>query len=156
MVRKFPKDPLNFAEGEKETGETPDSNETPTDTSEPAFQGTLTKVKSRRKHRFHPGTVSLRNIAKYQKSTGRLSARQTFKRNLLDVLANMDPSTGRTLSADAVDILHEITENLFVGIVRQANRIAVDNRRVTVMPRDFRFVVDTMFKMPTLEQQCTL
>lgn len=151
MVRKFPVAPLVFASADKD-GVEEQVNDGQAKVSDPVVQGGVKK--ERRKHRFHPGTVALRNIIKYQKNTGRLSARQTFKRNLVAIVRAKNPML--RVSAQAIDILHELSENLFTGMVRQANRIAVDNRRVTVMQRDMKFVIDTMFKFPTLEEQGAL
>lgn len=149
MVRKFPVAPLVFAGNEEELKEAGVA----TTTLSASVEGGV-KPKARRKHRFHPGTVALRNIIKYQKTTGRLSARQTFKRSLVEIVRARNPSL--RVSAQAIDILHELSENLLTGMARQANRIAVDNRRVTIMPRDMRFVIDTMFKFPSLEEQGAL
>merc|ERR1712084_128909 len=47
-------------------------------------------VKDRKKMRFRPGTVALREVKKYQKSVSNLLPRASFQRLVRNIVADMD------------------------------------------------------------------
>ena len=85
-------------------------------------------------HRFRPGTVALREIRKYQKSTNLLLRRQPFQRLVREVAA--DFKSDLRFQQTAVQALQEACEAHMVGLFEDTNLCAVHARRVTIMPRD--------------------
>jgi histone H3 len=85
-------------------------------------------------HRYRPGTVALREIRKYQKSTELLIRKLPFQR-LVKELSEYFGQNIRFQSA-ALLALQEATEAYMVGLFEDANLCAIHDHRVTVMPRD--------------------
>jgi histone H3 len=84
--------------------------------------------------RFRPGTVALREIRRYQKTSETLISRAPFQRMVREV-ANVAKSGLRWQSA-ALSAMQEATESYVVGLLSDSNLCALHARRVTVMPRD--------------------
>ena len=74
-------------------------------------------VDSKKIHRFRPGTVALREIRKYQKSTELLIRKMPFQ-------------------SSAVLALQEASEAYLVGLFEDTNLCASHAKRVTIMPKD--------------------
>jgi len=87
-----------------------------------------------RPRRFRPGTVALREIRKYQKSTELLIRRAPFQR-LVREICN-DIKTGLRFQCSALLALQEASEAYLVGLFEDTNLCAVHAKRVTIMPRD--------------------
>ena len=90
----------------------------------------------KRPHRFKPGTVSLREIRRYQKSTELLIRKLPFQR-LVREIANETKSDLRFQSS-AVLALQEAAEAYMVGLFEDTNLCAIHAKRVTIMPRDMQ------------------
>ena len=90
----------------------------------------------RRPHRYRPGTVALREIRKYQKSTELLIRKLPFQR-LVRELAQ-DFMTDRRFSSSAVLALQEASEAYLVGLFEDTNLCALHSKRVTIMPKDIQ------------------
>ena len=90
----------------------------------------------KRAHRFRPGTVALRHIRKYQKSTELLIRKLPFQR-LVRYIAN-DFKTDRRFQSSAVLALQEAAEAYMVGLFEDTNLCAIHARRVTIMPKDMQ------------------
>ena len=88
----------------------------------------------KRAHRFRPGTVALRHIRKYQKSTELLIRKLPFQR-LVRHLAN-DFKTDLRFQSSAVLALQEAAEAYMVGLFEDTNLCAIHAKRVTIMPKD--------------------
>jgi histone H3/H4 len=96
----------------------------------------------KKKHRFRPGTVSLREIRKFQKTSNCLTfAKFPFEKFVRDVVAehNKEASTMK-ISKDVFIILQYFVEQKIVEILRNANFAAVHAGRVKLMPIDIDFV----------------
>ena len=91
-------------------------------------------AKSRR--RFHPGTVALREIRKYQKSTERLIPRAPFVRLCREILCDVADRHDLRFSEEAIDALQEATEAYLVALFEDAQLCAIHAGRVTLMVRD--------------------
>lgn len=89
---------------------------------------------SKKAHRFRPGTVALREIRKYQKSTELLIRRLPFQR-LVRELAQ-DFRHDLRFQGSAVLALQEATEAFLVGLFEDTNLCAIHAKRVTIMPKD--------------------
>ncbi|KNC51306.1 histone [Thecamonas trahens ATCC 50062] len=85
-------------------------------------------------HRYRPGTVALREIRKYQKSTELLIRRLPFQR-LVRELAQEFKADLRFQSS-AIAALQEATEAYLVSIFEDTNLCAIHAKRVTIMVKD--------------------
>lgn len=90
-------------------------------------------------HRYRPGTVALREIRKYQKSTDLIIRKAPFQRLIREILQNLD---GRghdyRLQSTAALALQEAGEAYLVGLFEDSNLCAIHARRVTLMPKDMQ------------------
>ena len=90
----------------------------------------------RKKRRFRPGTVALRQIKKYQKSTDLLIRKLPFQRLVREVVQTMFPTDTYRVTSQCLLALHEAAEDFLVRMFEQVNYIAIHARRVTIQPRD--------------------
>merc|ERR1712127_479558 len=88
----------------------------------------------KRAHRFRPGTVALREIRKFKKSTDLLIRKLPFQR-LVREIAN-DFKTDLRFQSSAVLALQEASEAYMVGLFEDTNLCAIHAKRVTIMPKD--------------------
>jgi histone H3 len=86
--------------------------------------------------RFRPGTVALREIRKYQKSTELLIRKLPFQRLLREVA--QDFKTDLRFQSHAVLALQEASEAYLVGLFEDTNLCAIHAKRVTIMPKDIQ------------------
>ena len=84
-------------------------------------------------YRYRPGTVALRELRAYQKSTDLLIKRQPFQR-LVKELAQ-DFKTEVRFSSVAMNALQEAAEGYLVGLFDDTNLCAIHGKRVTIMPK---------------------
>ena len=87
-------------------------------------------------HRYRPGTVSLREIRKYQKSTDLLIAKAPFIRVFREVMQEYKSDLRRT--AECNPALQEAAEAYLVGLMEDSNYAAIHAKRVTIMPKDIQ------------------
>ena len=87
-------------------------------------------------HRYRPGTVALREIRKYQKSTELLIRKLPFQR-LVREIASIFKSDLRFQSS-AILALQEASESYLVGLFEDTNLCAIHAKRVTIMPKDMQ------------------
>ena len=89
-------------------------------------------------HRYRPGTVALREIRKYQKSTDLLIRKLPFQRLVKEIAQDLakagDPSF--RFQSSAILALQEAAEAYLVGLFEDTNLCAIHARRVTIMPKD--------------------
>ena len=88
-------------------------------------------------HRYRPGTLALREIRKYQKSTELLIRKLPFQRLVREICADNLGKDLRFQSA-AVLALQEASEAYLVGLFEDTNLCALHSKRVTIMPRDIQ------------------
>lgn len=88
----------------------------------------------KRPQRYRPGTVALREIRKYQKSTELLIRRLPFQR-LVRELAQEHQKEIR-FQASALAAMQEASEAFLVQLFEDVNHCAIHARRVTIMPKD--------------------
>ncbi|XP_060754382.1 histone H3-like [Neoarius graeffei] len=94
-------------------------------------------------HRYRPGTVALREIRRYQKSTELLIRKLPFQRLVREIAQDFKtPSTrSRTdlrFQSSAVMALQEASEAYLVGLFEDTNLCAIHAKRVTIMPKDIQ------------------
>eukprot|EP00804_Cyclotella_cryptica_P023442 CCRYP_012108-RA/>CCRYP_012108-RA protein AED:0.06 eAED:0.02 QI:0/-1/0/1/-1/0/1/0/139 len=87
-------------------------------------------------HRYCPGTVALREIRKYQKSTDLLIRKLPFRRFLREV--TQDFHGDMRYQATALAASQEASEAYLIGLVEDTNLCAIHARRVTIMPKDMQ------------------
>ena len=87
-------------------------------------------------HRFRPGTVALREIRRYQKSTDLLIRKLPFRRLVAGVMA--EHITALRIQTSAVMALQTAVEDYMVSLFEDANLCAIHAKRVTVFPRDIQ------------------
>lgn len=87
-------------------------------------------------HRFKPGTVALRKIRQYQKSTDDLIPRAPFKRLVQEI--GQDFKTDLRYSKESIGMLRAYIESYLVDLLEQANLIAIGAKRVTIMRKDLQ------------------
>lgn len=90
-------------------------------------------------HRFRPGTVALREIRKYQKSTELLIRKAPFQRVIREILQDYNsPTVHYRCQLSALGALQEAAEMYLVGLFQDANMCAIHAKRVTLMPKDIK------------------
>eukprot|EP00798_Chlamydomonas_sp_ICE-L_P029374 gene29374-biopygen5294 len=87
-------------------------------------------------NRYRPGTVALREIRKYQKSTDFLIRKLPFQRLVREIA--QDFKTDLRFQSSAVLALQEASEAYLVGIFEDCNLAAIHSKRVTIMPKDIK------------------
>ncbi|KAF4688178.1 hypothetical protein FOZ60_003127 [Perkinsus olseni] len=87
-------------------------------------------------HRYRPGTVALREIRRYQKSTDLLIRKLPFQRLVREVA--QDFKTDLRFQSSAVMALQEAAEAYLVGLFEDTNLCAIHAKRVTIMPKDMQ------------------
>ena len=87
-------------------------------------------------HRYRPGTVALREIRKYQKSTELLIRKLPFQRLVREVA--QDFKSDLRFQGSAVMALQEAAEAYLVSLFEDTNLCAIHSKRVTIMPRDMQ------------------
>lgn len=85
-------------------------------------------------HRYRPGTVALREIRKYQKSTDLLIRKLPFQRLIKDISQQMKP--GFRYRSSALEAMQHALEAFMVSLFEDANLCAIHARRVTIMVKD--------------------
>ena len=96
-----------------------------------------------KKRRFQPGTVALKEIRRYQKSTELLIRKLPFQR-LVQEIANDTDVVPRDLigklrfQTDAIKALQEACEAYLVALFEDTNLCAIHAKRVTIMPKDIQ------------------
>ncbi|KFM23866.1 Histone H3 [Auxenochlorella protothecoides] len=87
-------------------------------------------------HRYRPGTVALREIRKYQKSTELLIRKLPFQRLVREIA--QDFKTDLRFQSSAVLALQEAAEAYLVGLFEDTNLAAIHAKRVTIQPKDIQ------------------
>jgi len=93
--------------------------------------------KDRKKpHRYRPGTVALREIRKYQKSTELLIRKLPFQRLVREIA--QDFKNDLRWQGQAILALQESAEAYLVSLFEDSNLCAIHAKRVTIMPKDMQ------------------
>jgi len=99
-------------------------------------------VEKKKAHRFRPGTVALRQIRKYQKSTDLLMRRAPFYRLVREVAQDFKDNV--RFEAAALQGLQEAAEAMLVKLMEDANVLCVHRKKVTIMPADMHLAQHLM------------
>jgi histone H3/H4 len=98
------------------------------------------ELKKRSKHRYRPGTVALREIRKYQNTTHLLLRKLPFVRLVKEILQDIYHENTIRWHLNALNALQEATEAYLITLFEDTNIVAINAKRVTIMPRDIRVV----------------
>lgn len=88
-------------------------------------------------HRYRPGTVALREIRRYQRSTDLLIRKLPFQRLVREIVQQNHGNQYRFQST-ALLALQEASEDFLVHMFGQVNDIAIHGKRVTIKPKDIQ------------------
>jgi len=87
-------------------------------------------------HRYRPGTVALREIRKYQKSTQLLIRKLPFQKLIREVAGEFKENL--RFQSHAIMALQEASEAYLVSLFEDTNLCAIHAKRVTIMPKDIQ------------------
>ena len=102
-------------------------------------------------HRYRPGTVALREIRRYQKSTDLLLRKLPFQRVVreIDQKESGGAKQRHRWQSTALLALHEASEAFFVRKFEDSNLCAIHAKRVTIMAKDIQLANRLQnFRMP--------
>ena len=92
----------------------------------------------KRPHRYRPGTVALREIRRYQKSTDLLVRKLPFQRLVRQI--SMDFKRDLRFQNNGLLALQEASESYLVGLFEDTNLCALHAKRVTIKAKDIQLV----------------
>ncbi|CAB4064281.1 H3 [Lepeophtheirus salmonis] len=84
-------------------------------------------------HRYRPGSVTLREIRRYQKSTDLLIRKLPFQHLFCEI--SQDFKTDLRFQSSAGMALQEASEVYLVGLFEDTNLCTIHAKLVTIMPR---------------------
>jgi histone H3 len=90
----------------------------------------------KKKFRYRPGTVALREIRRYQKSTELLIRKLPFQRLVREIA--QDFKSDLCFKSSAIMALQAASEAYLVGLFEDTNRCAIHAKRVTIFPKDIQ------------------
>jgi len=86
--------------------------------------------------RYRPGTVALRQIRKYQKSTELLIRKLPFQRLVREISQQLCP--GLRFQSTALLALQEASESFLIKMFEDVNVCVIHAKRVTIQPKDIQ------------------
>ena len=86
--------------------------------------------------RYRPGTVALREIRRYQKTTELLIRKLPFSRLVREIA--QDFKTDLRFQPQVIGALQEAAEAYLVGLFKDTNLCAIHAKRVIIMPKDIQ------------------
>ena len=99
-------------------------------------RGTGQSAAPKKPHRYRPGTVALREISRYQKSTELLIRRLPFQRLVWEIAQDLK---GRVnFARGAILALQEAAEAYLIGLFEDTNLCAIHAKCITIMPKDIQ------------------
>ena len=90
----------------------------------------------RKPRRYRPGTVAVREIRRYQKSSELLIRKIPFQRLVREVVTSIFPTENYRFQSTALLALQEASEDYLVRMFTQVNDLAIQGKRVTIKPED--------------------
>ena len=90
----------------------------------------------KKNRRYRPGTVALRDIRRYQKSTQLLISKMAFQRLVREIAQNIRENL--RFQSSTIIALQEASEAYLVGLFEDTNLCAIHAKRVTISPSDLR------------------
>ena len=93
-------------------------------------------AEQKKPHRYRPGTVALREIRRYQKTTDLLIRKRPFQRLVREVATRFHSDL--RFQSHSILALQEASEAYLVGLFEDANLCAIHGKRVTIFPKDIQ------------------
>ena len=91
--------------------------------------------------RYRPGTVVLREIRRYQRSTELLIRRAPFDRLVRELVQDLwHGGHELRISPEAITALQEAVEAYLILLFEDTNLCTIHVKRVTIMPKDIQLV----------------
>ena len=90
-------------------------------------------------HRYKPGTVALREIRKYQKSSDLLIKKLPFQRLVREIAHEI--KLDLRFQGSAIEALQESAEAYLVSVFEDTNLCAIHAKRVTIMTKDMQLAM---------------
>ena len=87
-------------------------------------------------HRYRPGTVALREIWKYQKSTELLIRKLPFQHLVREILEGF--GVGFRVTPARMMALQEAAEAYLVQLLEDSNLCTIHAKRITIQPKDIQ------------------
>ncbi len=91
---------------------------------------------AKKARKYRPGTVAMREIRRYQKTTDLLIKKAPFQRLVREIA--QDFKTDLRFQGSAIQALQEASEAYLVGLFEDTNLCAIHAKRVTIMPKDIQ------------------
>ena len=104
--------------------------------SKAARKATPASAGQKKPRRYRPGTVALREIRRYQKSTELLIRKLPFQRLVREIAQEF--KSDLRFQGSAIMALQEATEAYIVSLFEDTNLCAIHAKRVTIMPKDIQ------------------
>jgi len=98
--------------------------------------GQTTAAAATNKRRYRPGTVALREIRRYQRTTDLLIRKAPFQRLVREIAQEMKKDV--RFQSTALLALQEAAEMHLIQLFEDTNLCALHAKRVTVMPKDMQ------------------
>ena len=95
-------------------------------------------------HRYRPGTVALREIRRFQKSTDLLIRKAPFQRLVRQMVQNdlsLNVRSDLRFQSTAMLALQEAAEAYLINVFEWTNLAAIHAKRVTIMPKDMQLAM---------------
>lgn len=94
------------------------------------------QYKSQKQYRYRPGTVALREIRKYQKSTELLIPKLSMQRLVREITE--DYKAGLRFTREALDAIHEAAEAYLVSLFEDTVLCMIHAKRKTIFQKDMQ------------------
>jgi histone H3-like centromeric protein A len=96
-------------------------------------------VPHKKKRRYRPGTVALKEIRRYQSSTDLLMLKLPFSRLVREIAMTLVPRNQELRwQSQAIQALQEAAEAFLVHLFEDTNLCAIHAKRVTIQPKDLQ------------------
>ena len=109
-------------------------------------------------YRYRPGTVALRQIRHYQKSTELLIRKMPFQRLAREIVQDLNTRVSfprhdmNRFQSTSLLAMQESVEAFSVGLFEDANLCAIHARRVTIMPKDMQLALQVRGNNPLMNK----
>ena len=99
------------------------------------------KENKRKKHRFRPGTVAIRDIRKFQKISNCLTCTKLpFEKLIRKIFKELNNNNNIKINKEIFIILQYFIEQQTVNMLKYANLISIHSGRVKVLGKDINLI----------------
>lgn len=104
-----------------------------------AKASTSAALSGNKQRRYRPGTVALREIRRFQKSTHLLIRKAPFQRLVREIA--QDFKNDLRFQSSAIEALQEASESYLVTVFEDTNLCTIHAKRVTIHPKDMKLAM---------------